>query len=361
MGNFSIEFDTTNLPDGVVHIKGVAYDAAGNVSDGLIYVYSVDNTGPSQVQGVTYESTSVTTTLRWNNVPDDDIYYYVVERKNSDGSYSNVMTVYNTVGANIYNLVPDSEYTYRIVGYDRQGNRGIPSEDISVRTKGDTTVPVVTKIRPTSGYYSDDIDLSITASDEYNVKTIIIQVSTDAVTWNDVYTKSYTDISKSRTLNCTLSLDNYNEGLIFVRAVVIDGAGNKSDTSESAPYVQHIVDKTAPAAPQGVKAEGQNGYIEISWEMGKETDLRNYSVYRAESKDGEYKLIKDGLKSLNYFDRNVKEGIIYYYKVKVDDIAQNQSGFSVPVSASVIEDTEPPVIVSVYPESGKNLDMDTKQ
>ena len=46
----SIQFDSTQLADGEVRIKGVAYDAVGNESSALTYVYSIDNTGPSKVE-----------------------------------------------------------------------------------------------------------------------------------------------------------------------------------------------------------------------------------------------------------------------------------------------------------------------
>ena len=40
-------------------------------------------------------------------------------------------------------------------------NRGIPSDDITVTTLSDVTEPILTKIRPISGYYSSNINLSV--------------------------------------------------------------------------------------------------------------------------------------------------------------------------------------------------------
>ncbi len=353
--NFSTSFDTTALADGVIHIKGVAYDAAGNESSALTYVYSIDNTGPEQVTGLSYESTDVTVTLSWNDVADKDIRYYRVEQENSDGSYSKVTDIYTTLGANIYNLTPDNNYVYRVVGYDIQGNRGIPSESITAATLSDTTAPVVTRIRPTSGYYSDSIGLSINAEDEYNVASIIIQTSTDGITWSDVYAKTYTDVRAFRTLSYTLTLDSYAEGYLFVRAIAADKAGNESDSGKTAPYVQYMVDKTAPAVPENVTAIGNSGYIEVAWVQGSEADLNKYSIYRAESETGTYTLLKSGIAAINYIDRNVEEGIVYYYKVMVNDIAGNTSDFSAVVSAKMIKDAKNPEIISVYPENGESI------
>lgn len=350
-----IQFDSTQLADGEVRIKGVAYDAVGNESSALTYVYSIDNTGPSKVENLAYESTSVTITLSWDNVSDEDIRYYRVERRNEDGTYTKVSDVYSTLGYNLYDLIPSSEYVYRVVGYDHLGNRGIPSDDMKAVTKEDDTAPVITKIRPLSGYYSGQIDIRITAEDEYNVASLTLQVSRDGARWEDIYTETYENISKTRTMTYLLGLGEYEEGSLYIRGKATDSADNLSDISEKAPFVQHMIDLTEPEPPTGVKAEGHSGYIEISWEQGTETDLNTYNVYRSETEGGNYPPLATGLKTLNYIDRTAEEGKTYYYYVSVTDLAGNLSMGSASVSAQVIADTEAPEIVSVYPESGTKL------
>ena len=354
-GVFTESFDTTKLPDGKIKIKGIAYDAAGNESTPMIYIFYIDNTGPEQIQGLAYESTSVTVTLSWNDVVDNDISYYRVEIKNIDGTYTRVTDIYKTLGANIYNLTPNTNYTYRVVGYDVHGNRGVASEDITVTTQADTTIPVISKIRPTSGYYSENIGLSITASDEHSIKSILIQASVDGAAWVDVYTETYYTVGTSRTLSYELSLDNYEEGYIFIRAIATDNAGNQSVSDSTAPFVQHIIDRTAPKQPENVIATGYNGYIEISWTQGSESDLSKYFVYRAAEENGTYELIKSNIAALNYFDRDVAPGTTYYYKVIVCDLAGNNSTYSDVVSAMVSVDMEKPEIHSIYPASSNKI------
>ena len=354
-GYYYTSFDTTQLADGVIRIRGIAYDLTGNASAPLEYVYAIDNHGPEKVTGLSYESTHVSVTLHWNNVSDEDIRYFRVEQKGEDGTYTTVGNVYDTLGMNIYDLAPGSEYTYRVVGYDQQGNRGTPSDDITACTLSDTIAPVITKLRPVAGYYADSIPLMITAEDEYQIRSITIQISHDLLTWKDVFVQKYAGVSQSQTLSYELSLAEFAEGAIYIRAVARDIGGNTSDTSVNAPYIQYIVDRTAPAAPENVTAIGQCGYIELSWRQGSETDLAGYSVYRAEAEDGEYELLAQNLKTINYFDRSAAEDTVYYYKVAVSDKAGNLSGFSQTVFAEVGEDTEPPVIVSIYPANGSMI------
>ena len=360
-GRFGGYVDTTQFADGVIRIKGVAWDAAGNESSGLTYVYSIDNTGPSQVQNVTFEATNVTATLRWDNVSDEDISYFCVEQKNADGAYVVYRYVYSTLGLNIYNLAPETSYTYRVVGYDSQGNRGIPSEDIVVTTGSDTTPPVITSLRPGAGYYNNTIHLSATATDEYFVSSITLQISTDLINWTDVYSRTFTDVSSYRTLSYILDLSEYAEGAIYFRAVCTDAAGNQSDASVNAGYVQYIIDRQAPAIPENVVAAGGNGYIMVSWTQGSEADLSSYALYRAESVDGEYTLIAGGLRVLNYYDRSVEEGQTYYYKLVATDVAGNNSEMSDAASATVAEDTEAPVIHSIYPVTGTVIGTSNSQ
>ena len=47
-----------------------------------------------------------------------------------------------------------------------------------------------------------------------------------------------------------------------------------------------------------------------------------YSVYKAKSENGAYILLKDDITAINYIDRNVEEGVTYYYKVAVRDITE---------------------------------------
>ena len=354
-GKWWAELDTLSLEEGVIRVKGIAWDAAGNASRELIYDYAIDNTGPQKVTGLSYSSTNVTATLRWNNVSDKDIHYFRVEKKLETGLYEMVTDVTGTLGVNLYGLTPGTEYVYRVVGYDLRGNRGIPSDDLTVVTKNDYTPPVITDLQPAPGYYSGAILVKAMAYDEHSVAAVTLQTSTDRISWTDVYTEEYTDSARNRTVRYSLALDAYREGNLYVRAVARDSGGNESDIGVDAPFVQYIVDRTAPAAPENVAAEGGCGFVEISWKQGGEQDLDTYSVYRGDSLNGTYERIASGLRTVNYYDRSVSEGVTYYYKVTVQDLAGNESGFSQTVFAAGKPDTEKPVIVAVSPADGSRI------
>ena len=345
---------TKQYKDEVISIKGLAYDARGNISTPLIYKYKIDNTGPEKVTGLSYESTATTVTLRWNDVADNDRAFFRVERKKDDGSFEKVEDVKSTLGINIYNLESDKEYVYRVTAYDQQGNRGEESDEITVKTQPDTIAPVITSIQPNANYYNKEIPLCVTATDNTGVAGIIIQTSSNAITWKDYKSSILSGTKKTETFSEIISLADMPEGDLYIRAIAADAAGNKSDSSEKAPYVQYIVDRTAPEIPKNLKADAITGAIQLTWDMGTENDINGYQVLR--STDGEnYTVIADRLKSVNYWDRSAEKDVTYWYKIVVSDQAGNVSTATEPVKSVLPEDKEPPKIESFAPVAGSTV------
>ena len=351
----SFNFDTTAFADGEIYLRAIAYDVAGNASNGRpVYTYKIDNTGPVKVTNVRKAAATATTiTLSWDDVSDKDFGYFAVEQKNqADGGYFRIGTTSTTLGMNIYNLAPDTEYTYRVVAYDILGNRGTESNDITVRTNSDTTAPVITQIYPGANRFSKMVDMRITAGDDYLVDRMDIEYSYDLNNWLKEAELTLDAKQKNPTFSYRLDLINKNEGSLYIRPIAFDMAGNSSDKSSSAPFVEYYVDRTPPAKPEGLTLISENGYIEIRWKQGTEDDLAGYTIYRSDTADGEYTAIKSNLKQVNYIDKNVKLGKVYYYKLAVSDTAGNMSDVTSYVYGQMLEDNEAPVIYSFSPSDG---------
>lgn len=346
--------NTADYGDVTISVKGVAYDAAGNESDALAYKYKIDNTGPEKVTGLAYECTATTITLKWNDVADNDFSFFRVEQQAADGTFRRVQDVSSTLGVNIYNLTADTEYTYRVAAYDKVGNRGEASDVITVRTAKDTIAPVITAIKPNANYYNREISYSVTAKDNTAIASIRIQTSPNAVTWTDEKTYTFAGNKQTETAEGVLSLDSFAEGSLYIRGVARDTVGNESDTMSTAPYVQYVVDRTAPAVPKNLKLNVATGAIELTWDMGTEEDLEDYILYR--SKDGSsYTQLVSGLHAVNYWDRSVEKGVTYFYKLAVRDAAGNVSGKTEAVQGVLPDDMEAPVIQNYVPLNGSTI------
>ncbi len=346
---YNFTFDSTPFADGVITMKAVAYDAEGNESATKTAVYSIDNTGPQKVTGLSAKAILASKiTLEWDDVTDNDIACFILQQKTASG-YTTISSNITVLGYNLSGLLANTSYTYRVAGVDVYGNVGEYSDDFTVTTSDDVTAPVVTSLSPNPGRYNSTIPFKASAGDDSGIKSITIQTSTDKTNWKDVSVATYTTYKKTATYSYNLSLSNYNDGSIYVRAVATDFSGNLSDSSASAPYVEYMVDKTAPDKPRDIIASGGDGWIYISWVQGIESDLNTYSLYRSTSPDSGYSLLASGLKKLNYYDNTAHRNTLYYYKIRVTDTTGNTSDYSEVASAMVADDVLAPEIVSIAP------------
>ena len=342
-GTGKIALDTSKYKDGKIRIKGLAYDAQGNVSTGLSYTYRVDNTGPEQVKGLSGETTSTTATLRWNDVADKDFSYFRLERKQEDGVFKKVQDIYNTLGVNLTDLTANTIYIYRVVAYDQCGNRGIESEELKIKTAEDKEAPQIVSMNPAANYYKDSIPLKISIKDDTGVDSVRIQVSKTKADWIDAGKISFENKRKKETAEYTLDLTNYDEGSIFVRAVAVDILENEME--KDIPFIEYIVDRTAPSVPRGLEMDVSKGRIELKWEQNKEEDISSYVLYR--SIDGEnYEKIADDIQYLNYWEANAETGQKFWYQLAAKDKAGNVSERTEAVLAVVPEDEQAPVMES---------------
>lgn len=74
-----------------------------------------------------------------------------------------------------------------------------------------------------------------------------------------------------------------------------------------------------------LKVKAAKGALTVSF--GKVSGAKKYLVYRADKKNGSYKLVKTlSAKKTSYKDTKVKKGNSYYYKV----VVMKGSAYSIP-------------------------------
>ena len=320
-----------------------------------------DNQGPEQIKNVKCIAVGGTTaTLSWDNVSDDDIAYFVVECKQADETWAIVSRTSTSLGVNLSGLTPEKEYVYRVTGYDKRSNRGVSSEEIVVTTLKDTITPKVTRITPDPGYFKSSVPLKFTVEDDYIVKSIRIETSTDKVNWSEVATINAESNLSKYTFEYKLDLTKYEEGSVFVRAFACDSYSNETDREDLTCY-EYIVDRTPPQKPSGVTAdsgvtESGSSFVCISWNaVTNDNSFAYYRVYKSDSENGDFSLIKDKLKTVNTYDEDAEFSSTYYYKVECVDLAGNISEQSQAISCRVNDDTEIPVIHPVSPIDGTRI------
>jgi fibronectin type 3 domain-containing protein len=149
-----------------------------------------------------------------------------------------------------------------------------------------------------------------------------------------------------------LDVDNGYTYDYYITSVDMIGAESAPSNTVSAKPV----DKTPPAIPSGLETAGDEGKINIKWNLNLELDLAGYNIFRAISINGDYtKLNKELINpdSPFYTDEDVESGKLYFYRVSAVDKAGNESKRSNSISGTA-RDTTPP-------QPPKNLQAEVKE
>ena len=89
--------------------------------------------------------------LHWADVIESDFAYFQVEEIREEETIR-IATVTEVLGYEVGGLAPNQTYSFQVVGYDNLGNRGIPSEPLTVTTLEDTTAPLIEAVYPAASW-----------------------------------------------------------------------------------------------------------------------------------------------------------------------------------------------------------------
>ena len=107
---------------------------------------------------------------------------------------------------------------------------------------------------------------------------------------------------------------------------------------------------TPPKAPTGLAALAGDSQVTVSWDLGTETDLDRYRLYRATVSGGPYTNVASTNSATNTFvDTSVVNDTAYYYKLAVTHLSGATSALTAEVAAV------PHVPDAVAPEAPTNV------
>mgnify|MGYP002517040755 FL=1 len=316
-----------NLPtDGTYEFRAVAVDAAGNKSIPYSKNLVIDRTGVKSPENLKVSVQNQNVRFTWEAPQENDFDYYAVEQK-IGGEYKQIVKEGKKAGVYVKNLQHDTEYQFRVVGYDTVGNRGEASDEIKVRTEIDREGPYLQKFTPAMPYYRDSIPLSFVCKDDEGLSIIRIICSSDKRQWDEVQRIDLTQGEKIYSGTYDLDITDYPEGELYVRFILTDVNGNVSGKARSIMERKFYHD-TTPPDPVKLQTKQSGKYLHLEWQEPEAKDAVVYDVYRLNADTGEYECVKRNTHALKYYDDNCVAGTIYFYTVKAKDYAGNCSDFS---------------------------------
>lgn len=245
----------------------------------------------------------------------------------------------------------DTNYTYYVKAYDAAGNVSENSNEVAVYTGEDDVAPVISSIEYTGKPSFKNTVVTVSATDNCGVSKIFLKYSSDKINWTD-YGSETASGKAAVTVKFGVDTSEMTDGTVYLCAYAEDINGNVS-AIENSPVYSFSVDNTAPDVPAGVVCTSEDDTIEVKWNAGGK-DVSYFRIYR-KTGDGEYLLIKDNYRYINYFESDIELGTVYTYKVTAVDENGNESDYSDEVTGCISEDNTKPQVFSVYPSSGSKI------
>lgn len=263
-------------------------------------------------------------------------------------------------GTWIIENLPLGIYTIRFHAVDKE-NTEKTTEEATVAISQDVEPPVITISKPfvNSTVGSKDFEIRGNATDNVEVDKVVLSYSLDGGTsFKGITTLTNEKVSgrTSYSWHYFFDVSEFQTGEMIIKAVAFDGRGNNSIT-----FTTFNLDNTPPEVPSDFYVGGDKDKITVMWsypDLNVGNDFSHFRVYRSTTVDGEFSLIEDNLKTIGFFD-TVSTGITtdtkyYYYVTAVDDY-NNESAGTIVLSGQLIDDHESPIIRSIVPAEGSNL------
>ncbi len=263
------------------------------------------------------------------------------------------------------NLLPDTLYHLRVLSTDISDNGPIASVDTTFRTAAgpDFIPPLIDSIRVAA--ISDKSATIIFITDELGDSFVEFGFTSDSLS----NTKgSAEDVTEHKlTLTNLMPDTTYHFGIGS-----IDKSGNENAVSAlksglrkmSAPAQFSFEtltgpDTDAPVSPQGIDGVEGNNQALIRWSPNSEDDLGGYNLYKRENSDP-FQLIETLLSDTFYYDNNVSNSSVYWYKVTAADqvIPFNESDASDLVSINPMSQLSVSVPGAVTPVNNEIIRND---
>lgn len=345
------------LADGAYKFRSVAYDKAGNCSDGTpVRIWKIDNNAPAAPTGLTATGAMEQVSLSWLPSPDTDLSstpYRVYRSTDANSGFVSISAASSTSYID-KSVKGGTTYYYVVTARDKAGNESAYSTAVSCQPLPDTVLPVITSVTPSEGSETGgatvNVNVNATDNSANGIKTFEYEYSTDqGVTWQKMNGYSSGPYYYYSYYYGTKNWDTtgLNSGAYQLRITANDASGN------TATLLRNIQLDVAVSPVQNLKAVPGEGAVVISWDANADGDCSGYEIYKSTYLTGGFSTLTTVSKDkLSYSDTAVTLGKTYYYQVFTKDSHGNQNTNSPVVFAKPGDDMTAPVITLINPAAG---------
>ena len=267
------DFEIEKVFDFVINVEDLsgyyelwieAKDNTGNTTSEKIE-YSIHSDGLPAVTQIRYSTYTTYVALLWNDI--EGAVYYGVEQKIGN-SYKRLFFVQDSEAV-IDRLSKETEYSFRVVAYDKKNIRGLASETITVITKPDTESPVITEISEDGTILGFNEPIKFSGYDNVRIASgNAAYRKSGATEWVDINSDySYGEIKWDKA--------GLESGEYEVKLTLTDTSGNKSDSV----IVKYQLDLNAPNINNYILTP-EDWQIKVSWDAFVEDDYSYYQLER---------------------------------------------------------------------------------
>ena len=273
-------------------------------------------------------ATSYSVALKWKD-PSTSERSWAVERSTTSGGNFVVIATLSSNSTRYVDsrVMPNQTYYYRVVYLTAGGSRKY-SDTEKIRTKSDTTPPVVNLTSPGSNsLVTGEINLAATVTDQGGVALVNFYLDTALI-------GSSTNPPYYQNLNTK----QMGDGTHSVRVVAFDMLGNQAGS----PNVTFTTDNTPPSVPSPTAEAASFSQINLTWPASIDAGaagLSHYNIYLNGS-------FVDTSSSLGFSQAGLLPETQYCFMVEAVDALGNTSDASAPVCvttpAPLVPDTNAP-------------------
>jgi len=301
---------------------------------------------PKPPAGLSASSGSIRSAhIKWSLHDNAEVAGYKIYRSESeDGEYKLIADLkgrkvveyddFNGGSKTAPELEDSKTYYYSISAYSPYGSEGVKSDPVGATTSDPPAIPTGFEGK---GWQANKVPLKWEAHPDDNVRGYIVYRA-------EVEEGPFLQIAKIKGREKTSYVDGGGSGL-FAKKKKLESSNlyfyriqayNRVDAKSEMGEVISVMTRPVPAPPENIKAaESRPREIPISWRKNPDIKIKSYQIFRSDTENGVFKKITEVPADKSYFlDQALKDGKIYYYKIRAIDKDKLEGELSEVISAT---------------------------